>query len=120
MKRSLALFVLTFVWINFAVASEIRLTVGDSITVNANESVRVSCEQGKTPELDCEAETAGIAMQWRKCIQKEPKMDCFEKNWKTFKKDYPNCSIATCVVACFEAYGVDQEYCIKRCANERN
>ena len=117
MKRSLALFVLTFVWINFAVASEIRLTVGDSVTINAGESVRVVCEQSAKPQLDCEKATAGIAMQWRKCIAKEPKMDCFEMTWSSFKTDYPNCSIVTCVAACFDSYGLDQEYCIKRCAN---
>lgn len=118
MKRIFASLLLILSCMNIALASEVRLSVGESVEIRANETTRVTCESRPAPApVECNAIDTEIATLYRGCKTKDSKINCFEKYWSSFKKDYPACSIAVCVATCFDSYGVDQPYCIGRCSN---
>lgn len=106
-----------------ALAADLRLSSGETATIQANNTTRVSCEGGShggggTP-ANCTEAVGGLKELIEACRSGGYSQNsCMEKYWPGFKQGSPSCAyaaISVCIEACRTA-GNSAASCAERCA----
>lgn len=117
MKNLIALILLVFVSTQ-AMAAELRLLSGETATIQANQSTRVSCEGASNGggNSNCSHAVQGLTALMEACKTNYSANFCIDKHWPAFKKDYPSCvygALSVCIEACKTSYSAN--YCADKC-----
>lgn len=121
MKNLLVSILLVFVSAQ-AFSAELRLSSGESATIQANQTTRVSCEGGNgggSSPASCEQAVDGLKQLLEACRSGGyPGSACMEKYWPGFKQASPTCAysaISICIEAC-RSGGFNPSTCAEKCS----
>lgn len=121
MKNLIASLLLVFVSTQ-AMAAELRLLSGETATIQANQTTRVSCEgpsNGGGSGASCDEAVQGLKYLLESCRSGgNGAAACMEKYWPGFKQGSPSCAyagISVCIDAC-RTGGNGAAACAEKCA----
>ena len=109
--------VLAILLVSFNVlGADLNLSGGESATIQANVSTRVTCGGTSTGSGDCSAAVAGFESIMSACETGYTALHCIDQNWPSFKANNPNClyaGIPDCLKACETGYTA--LFCANKC-----
>lgn len=120
MKKIIFSLILSVLFCSVGFSATLNMSVGETVTINAGEPTVVTCGATSLPPQDCEKAISERGITFRDCKKVDSALNCFEKHWHFFKREYPSCSILDCVAACLGAYPMGKgmaEYCVQTCSN---
>jgi len=103
-----------FLALGFAVAADLHLNVGDSVTITPNVTTQVTC--GPNGNNDCNAAVDTLRTRLNACEQNFSAVQCLDKYWPAFRTAHPTCidnALNLCLTTCEQ--NLSSAQCADKC-----